>query len=209
MWRNEVDPFQWTVYVLGIMQLPDSASRSPWVSNSPVPGDDGEDAQGVQKPFGSSRAEGLSTVETAQMAGGRSQQTNEEVAMADRVDGLLDDFPGQPRSHRPDVGRLIDESGGRNADVLNSLDSSRMLRGESLSVSGCHEQHHRTEWAGNLSPAFEWNCIRVPLHPLRERALARRTWKPALPGSDPCVSARPPAATDTYSDFVRSRSTNF
>ena len=37
----EVDPFQWTVYVLGFMQLLDSASRSPWVSNSPVLGDDG------------------------------------------------------------------------------------------------------------------------------------------------------------------------
>ena len=39
--RCEVDPFQWTVYVLGFMQLLDSASRSPWVSNSPVLGDDG------------------------------------------------------------------------------------------------------------------------------------------------------------------------
>ena len=29
------------VYVLGFMQLPDSASRSPWVSDSPAPGDDG------------------------------------------------------------------------------------------------------------------------------------------------------------------------
>ena len=121
------------------------------------------------------------------MAGGRSQQTNEEIAMADRFDGLLDDFPGQPRSHRPDVGRLIDESGGRNADALNSLDSSRMLHGEFLSVSGCHEQYHRTQWAGSLSPAFEWNYTRVRLHPLRECALARRTWKPALPVSVPCV----------------------
>ena len=41
MAANEVDPFQWTVYVLGFMQLLDSASRSPWVSNSPVLGDDG------------------------------------------------------------------------------------------------------------------------------------------------------------------------
>ena len=77
--------------------------------------------------------------------------------MTDCVDGLLDDFPGQPRSHRPDVDRLIDESGGRNADVLDSLDSSRMLHGEFLSVFGYHEQYHRAQWTGNLSPAPEWS----------------------------------------------------
>ena len=38
---TEVDPFQWTVYVLGFMQLPGGGSRSPWVSDSPAPGDDG------------------------------------------------------------------------------------------------------------------------------------------------------------------------
>ena len=38
---TEVDPFQWTVYVLGFMQLSGVASRSPWVSDSPAPGDDG------------------------------------------------------------------------------------------------------------------------------------------------------------------------
>ena len=100
-------------------------------------GGGGENAQRVQKPFGSSRAEGLPTVEPVQMTGGRSQQANEEVAMADRGDGLPDDFPGQPRPHRPDVDRLIDESGGRNADALDSLDSSRMLHGGFPSVSGC------------------------------------------------------------------------
>ena len=36
-----VDPFQWTVYVLGFMQLPGVASRSPWVSRNPAPGGDG------------------------------------------------------------------------------------------------------------------------------------------------------------------------
>ena len=110
----------------------------------------GEKAQRVQKPLGSSRAEGLSTVETTQMTGGRSQKTNEEIAMTDRVDRLLDDLPRQSRSHCPDVGRLIDESGGRNADALDSRDSSRMFHGEYLSVSGCHERYHRTEWAGSL-----------------------------------------------------------
>ena len=84
------------------------------------------------------------------MTGGRSQQTSEEVAVADRVDGLPDDFSRQPRSNRPDVRRLIDESGGRNADTLDSLDGSRMLHGEFLSVSGCHDRYHRTEWAGSL-----------------------------------------------------------
>ena len=117
-------------------------------------GSRGEYAQRVQKPLGSSRAEGLSTVEPVQMTGGRSQQTNEEVAMADCVDSLLDDLPRQSRSHRPYVGRLIGESGGRNADALNSLESSRMLHGEFLSVSGCHGQYHRTEWAGSLPPAL-------------------------------------------------------
>ena len=38
-----VDPFQWTVYVLGFMQRPGIGSRSPWVSDSPAPGDDGAD----------------------------------------------------------------------------------------------------------------------------------------------------------------------
>ena len=84
------------------------------------------------------------------MTGGRSQQTNEEIAMADRIDRLPDDFSRQPRSNRPDVRRLIDEGGGRNADTLDSLDGSRMLHGEFLSVSGCHDRYHRTEWAGSL-----------------------------------------------------------
>ena len=84
-----------------------------------------------------------------------------------------------------------------------------MLHGEFLSVSGCHEQYHRREWAGSLLPTLERNCIRVRLHPLREPAFAQRTWKPALPGAVPCVSARPHAAADAYSDFARSRSTNF
>ena len=38
---SEVDPFQWTAYVLGFMQLPGGGSRGPWVSDSPAPGDDG------------------------------------------------------------------------------------------------------------------------------------------------------------------------
>ena len=106
--------------------------------------DDSESAQRVQKPLGSSPAEGLSTVETAQMTGSRSQQTSEEVAVADRVDGLPDDFSRQSRSNRPDVRRPIDESGGRNADALDSLDRSRLLHGELLPVSGGHERYHRT-----------------------------------------------------------------
>lgn len=70
--------------------------------------------------------------------------------MADRVDRLPDDIHRQSRSHGPDVDRLLDESGGRNADALDSLDRSRMLHGELLSVSGGHERHHRTQWAGSL-----------------------------------------------------------
>ena len=112
-----------------------------------------EHAQRVQKPLGSSRTEGLSAVEAVQMTGGRSQQTDEETAMADRVDRLLDDFPRQSRSHRSDVGRPIDESGGRNADALDSLASGRMLHGESFSVSGCHERYHRPEKVRSLSSA--------------------------------------------------------
>ena len=92
-----------------------------------------------RSPFGPSLAEGLSTVETAQMTRSRSQQTSEEIAVADRVDGLPDDFSRQSRSNRPDVRRLIDESGGRNADALDLLDSSRMLHGEVLWDYGSHD----------------------------------------------------------------------
>ena len=60
------------------------------------------------KPLGSSRTDGFANAETARMTGGRSRQTNEEIAMADRVDRLLDDFPRQSRSHPPDAGSLID-----------------------------------------------------------------------------------------------------
>ena len=44
------------------------------------------------------------------MTGGRSRRTNEEIAMADRIDRLLDDFPRQSRSHSLDAGCLIDGS---------------------------------------------------------------------------------------------------
>ena len=95
------------------------------------------------------------------MTGSRSQQTSEEVAVADRVDGLPDDFSRQPRSNRPYVRCLIDESGGRNADTLDSLDGSRMLHGELLSVSGSHERYHRTEWAGSLRGFIvrDWKAV--------------------------------------------------
>ena len=73
------------------------------------------------------------------MTGGRSQQTNEEITMADRVDSLLDDCSRQSRSHRPNVDRPINESGGRNADVLDWLDSSRMLHGKVLWDYGSHD----------------------------------------------------------------------
>ena len=176
-------------------------------------GGGGENAQRVQNAPRFEPGRGISsTVETAQMTGGRSQQTNEEVAMADRVDRLLDDLPRQSRSHRPDVGRLIDESGGRNADALNSLDSSadaprrvslgvRMLSPNStIERSGRAVSHPRSN---GTTPGCD--CIW-----LRECAFDAAHLEARTPMERfPAFQRGGPAAADTYSDFARSRSTNF